>query len=629
MRSEHKVRDWRGAILVAAVYVYFLIFAQFAFLELLSADGLQDNKLKAVMAAMAVGGILFSLLTPRLRIIADPARRIRIGLILSALAAALSVVPLSFTGAIAVAFLIGAGLGIVTVTLVTYLVVWCGEQASILKTGVGVGIGYLICNIPAVFTASAKHQALFSAFVFLAVAFLPLADKNLLGPTLQSDAPSKTRPYLAFPLVLIAFTALIWLDSSAFYIIQHSGVLKAGTWSGDLRLWAIGAIHFVFAIASAFLLLKKRIALVLISAFAFLGSACALLAHPALIHSAALFYPAGVSLYSVALVIYPSSISSHYDFGKRARQAGWLYAIAGWIGSALGIGMGQNLGHIPTTFVLTAGVLVSIPLGVGLARTAPREVTLLAFIVVVSMVALHFLPTSNPEYTQTAIERGRQVYIEEGCISCHSQYVRPGTSDVLMWGPASTPAEIHAEKPPLIGNRRQGPDLSEVGLRRSSTWLKEHLIAPRTLTGNSIMPSYAYLFDDGRGNDLVAYLASLQSGDIAAHLAEEHAWRPSASAVRQASLSEGKHLYREDCATCHEARGDARVLWSDQLKPQPPDLSQMRRSSEKQDTQYLAQIIKFGIQDTDMPGHEWLSDRQVASLSLWIHDNSSQPIAKH
>ena len=65
LRGDLRQSGWQGASLVAITYVYFLIFAQFAFLKRLASLGVAGPHLQAVMAAMAVGGILFSLLTPR------------------------------------------------------------------------------------------------------------------------------------------------------------------------------------------------------------------------------------------------------------------------------------------------------------------------------------------------------------------------------------------------------------------------------------------------------------------------------------------------------------------------------------------------------------------------------------
>ncbi|MGA7157325.1 MAG: cbb3-type cytochrome c oxidase subunit II, partial [Acidobacteriaceae bacterium] len=174
-----------------------------------------------------------------------------------------------------------------------------------------------------------------------------------------------------------------------------------------------------------------------------------------------------------------------------------------------GIGMGQHLGHIPPLFVAFAAAVILLPL---LLRARRRELLATAAVLLVAACAWAtqrvLTPTPAP---LTQIQRGRQVYISEGCINCHSQYVRPNTRDVALYGPPQTLAELRAQNPPLIGNRRQGPDLTNVALRRSPRWLRAHLIDPRSLSPKSIMPSYAYLFRNHsqQGNDLLAYLETL------------------------------------------------------------------------------------------------------------------------
>ena len=124
--------------------------------------------------------------------------------------------------------------------------------------------------------------------------------------------------------------------------------MKAGTWQGSAHLWANGLLHLAAALASAWLLRsRKASSFVLSAAFLALGAACLLLLRPDGVLLASLFYPIGVSLYSVALVAYPSLLAPASSPAERGRQAGWIYAIAGWCSSAMGIGMGQNLGHVP------------------------------------------------------------------------------------------------------------------------------------------------------------------------------------------------------------------------------------------------------------------------------------------
>jgi cytochrome c oxidase cbb3-type subunit 2 len=119
--------------------------------------------------------------------------------------------------------------------------------------------------------------------------------------------------------------------------------------------------------------------------------------------------------------------------------------------------------------------------------------------------------TARPD-SHDLVAVGRQVYISEGCIHCHSQYVRPVGLDRELWGAPTLVDQALGQAPVLIGNRRQGPDLANVALRRDEGWNRIHLIQPAVLTPGSRMPSYRYLFMDGdyRGAALLAYLNSLQ-----------------------------------------------------------------------------------------------------------------------
>lgn len=101
------------------------------------------------------------------------------------------------------------------------------------------------------------------------------------------------------------------------------------------------------------------------------------------------------------------------------------------------------------------------------------------------------LPSMKP---WTALEfEGREIYIREGCHVCHTQMVRPLRAEVERYGPYSRAAESTWDHPFLWGSKRTGPDLARVGGRYSEDWQKQHLIDPRSLVPESVMPGFPWL----------------------------------------------------------------------------------------------------------------------------------------
>ncbi len=90
---------------------------------------------------------------------------------------------------------------------------------------------------------------------------------------------------------------------------------------------------------------------------------------------------------------------------------------------------------------------------------------------------------------------GRDIYIREGCYVCHSQMIRPMRDEVERYGHYSLAAESMYDHPFQWGSKRTGPDLARVGGKYSDAWHLDHLIAPRSVVPESIMPGYAYLLD--------------------------------------------------------------------------------------------------------------------------------------
>jgi cytochrome c oxidase cbb3-type subunit 2 len=133
------------------------------------------------------------------------------------------------------------------------------------------------------------------------------------------------------------------------------------------------------------------------------------------------------------------------------------------------------------SLLLVVGILVVVSIG-GLVQITP----------------LFFIESTIEEvkgvrpYTPLEL-KGRQIYIREGCYVCHSQMVRPLRDEVERYGHYSLAAESMYDHPFQWGSKRTGPDLARVGGRYSDEWHRAHLIDPRAVVPESIMPPYAFL----------------------------------------------------------------------------------------------------------------------------------------
>ncbi len=88
---------------------------------------------------------------------------------------------------------------------------------------------------------------------------------------------------------------------------------------------------------------------------------------------------------------------------------------------------------------------------------------------------------------------GRDLYIRESCVSCHSQMIRPFRTETERYGHYSVAGEFIYDRPFLWGSKRTGPDLARVGGLYSNDWHRIHLINPRDVVPESIMPAYPWL----------------------------------------------------------------------------------------------------------------------------------------
>lgn len=89
--------------------------------------------------------------------------------------------------------------------------------------------------------------------------------------------------------------------------------------------------------------------------------------------------------------------------------------------------------------------------------------------------------------------RGRDLYQQNGCFYCHSQMIRPFRDEALRYGHYSLAAESQYDHPFQWGSERTGPDLARVGKKYSNEWMTQHLISPRSVVPESIMPAFPWL----------------------------------------------------------------------------------------------------------------------------------------
>ena len=155
-----------------------------------------------------------------------------------------------------------------------------------------------------------------------------------------------------------------------------------------------------------------------------------------------------------------------------------------------------------------------------LHERAERNVVLLIVLILIT-VSIGGIVEIVPLYTiESTIEKvkgvrpyspleqiGRNIYVREGCYTCHSQMIRPFRDEVERYGHYSLAAESMYDHPFQWGSKRTGPDLARVGGKYSNDWHVAHMIDPREVVPESVMPPYGFMAD-----------RRLEQDDIADHL---------------------------------------------------------------------------------------------------------------
>ena len=165
----------------------------------------------------------------------------------------------------------------------------------------------------------------------------------------------------------------------------------------------------------------------------------------------------------------------------------------------------DELAEAPALQKITAGRLKGEKFHPWLERR-PIQLTILATVAILIGGLIQIVPTimvksniptiaSVKPYTPLELE-GRDLYIREGCVGCHSQMIRPFRSEVARYGDYSKAGEYVYDHPFLWGSKRTGPDLHREGGKYNDNWHFNHMWDPRSTSPGSIMPAYTWLYDN-------------------------------------------------------------------------------------------------------------------------------------
>jgi cbb3-type cytochrome oxidase cytochrome c subunit/mono/diheme cytochrome c family protein len=258
--------------------------------------------------------------------------------------------------------------------------------------------------------------------------------------------------------------------------------------------------------------------------------------------------------------------------------------------------------------------------------------------------------STSPEHPlalTAAEQRGRIVYGQDGCAYCHTQQIRYLERDVRRFGRSTLAWETVFDYPHLWGTRRIGPDLSREYSIHTLDWEYQHLYAPRSVVADSVMPSFAWLFDGAperpkqAARDVVAYLETLgRDRTLAGPEGEAHAraacncsddekrfgfdpklLNASAELPRRSSehprfpasndRALGLRLYARNCASCHGKTGEGNGPGADGLRPHPRDLAEHEYTPDR-----LSAVLWNGSPGSAMPAWRDVPLEDLAAIEL-------------
>lgn len=241
--------------------------------------------------------------------------------------------------------------------------------------------------------------------------------------------------------------------------------------------------------------------------------------------------------------------------------------------------------------------------------------------------------------TRTAMEEaGRQLYISNGCVYCHTQSIR-NFDWGLGAGRVAQAGDYSQDIPILLGSQRTGPDLSQEGGEHPDDWHVAHFFNPRYTRPLSVMPPFAFL-NDMELEQLITYVQSLGLKHADARMERQRYWKqeaikayeagieanvdwlhrhvpkgwrdvPSPYAANEVSLARGEKIYQDFCLGCHGPVGDGMGPAQPYLYPPPLNFTTLKGRDISGGIVYYQ--IMNGITGTAMPYFK----RELESEKIW------------
>lgn len=311
---------------VGAMYVYFLIFAGFAFVNF-SQEVVGKGKMPVVLGALGVGGIAGSVLAARMFARGRGRGQAVLGFAGCLVAALITLLVRGEVSTIVVSLLTGLSTGWAAVSLALSLRPTLHSGRLGMWCGLGTGLAYALCNQPFVFESTLKGKIVTAA---AAAAVGLLASLRLRSTQLKRSSLPDYDSQAVAGWVTVLF-AMVFLDTLVFFIIQNSATLRQLSWETPLILQGNAFVHLCAAFVAGMVLDQRWPGVsALVALLLLVASAIMLGLHIEHFPKARMLYVAAVSIYSTILIHLAAR-------GSSPKFAAILFAVSGWLGSGLSL----------------------------------------------------------------------------------------------------------------------------------------------------------------------------------------------------------------------------------------------------------------------------------------------------